>query len=84
MLVLNSLDLDEKPSYSVSHPNPSYLHMVVLGGLRVSKIANRLEQRSGLAYVFMIFVPACLYQALYLFQNILPEISFQSNADVYL
>ena len=37
----NSLDLDEKPSYLASHPDPSCLHMaygtiVVLGRLRVN------------------------------------------------
>jgi len=37
--VSNSLDPGKTPSYSASHPDPSYLHygtIVVIGGLRVN------------------------------------------------
>ena len=38
--VSNSLDPDETPSYSASHLDPSCLHMVVLGGLKVNRVLS--------------------------------------------
>jgi len=49
VLVSNSLDLDETPSYSASHSELSCLHngtLVVLGGLRVNGI-----------YLIILYIP---------------------------
>ena len=60
--VSNSLDLDEKQSYSASYPDPSCLHMaqVVLGGLRIDMQTGGIKASNSAADLRSNLLPLAL------------------------